>query len=156
MFLFSYSYRLCTINAQANLFMLCQHNFTTKTLRTALANVFFVFILRFVKNKSVKIFDIHIMWLAFISYKEQIYRIFKFLISNVDWKQQLVFITNRKLNPIIIKVINKFLPFSVILSGCIFTELIYLTWHYKKYFWSLFFMLISPFFELFNSAGNFM
>ena len=35
--------------------------FTTETLQATLAKVFFVFIVRFVKHKSVKIFDIHVM-----------------------------------------------------------------------------------------------
>ena len=46
--------------------------------------------------------------------------------------------------------------FSEILSGCIFTGVICLTWHLRKDFWSLFFMLISPYFELLISAGDFM
>ena len=145
-----------------------------KQCKKTLAKVFFVFILCFVKHKSVKIVDIHIMWLVFISYKQEVYRVFKFLIWNVNWKSQLVFITKhvsanvvlrfnfikiifsqRKPNPIIIKTISKPSIFSCILSGSIFTGLICLTWHHKKHFWSLFLMLISPFFELLNSAGNF-
>ena len=126
MFLFK-SYRLCTINAQTVFFMLCQHMFTTKTLKTTLAKEVFVFILCFVKHKSVKIFDAHIMQFITINYKQQIYRVFKYLIWNVNWKCQFVFITkhvnanivlffnlakiffsHRKPNPIIIKIINKF------------------------------------------------
>ena len=109
--------------------MLCQLIFTTKTLQAILTKVFFVFILCFVKHKSVKIFDIHIMWLVFISFKQQ-KRVFKFLIWNVIWKRQLVFITkhvspnfvlffnlakiffsHRKFSSIIIKIINKFFIF---------------------------------------------
>ena len=97
-----------------------------KQCKKTLAKVFFVFILCFVKHKSVKIVDIHIMWLVFISYKQEVYRVFKFLIWNVNWKSQLVFITihinanvaflfnlakiflsQRKLNPVIIKIISK-------------------------------------------------
>ena len=115
------------INAKTNFLMFCQHIFTTKKLQTTSAQVFFAFILCFVEHKSVKIFDIHIMWLVFISYKQQIHRVFKFFVWNVDWKNQLVFITkrinanvvftfnlgkifplHRKLNPIIIKTISKF------------------------------------------------
>ena len=70
--------------------------------------------------------DTHIMWLAFISYQQQTHPVFKFLIWNVNWKTQLVFITKhinanvvfcfnltkiflsyKKLNSIIIKIISK-------------------------------------------------
>ena len=97
-----------------------------KQCKKTLAKLLFVFILCFVKHKSVKIFDIHIMWLVFVSYKQQVYRVFKFLIWNVNWKSQLVFITihinanvaflfnlakiflsHRELNPVIIKIISK-------------------------------------------------
>ena len=117
---------MCTINAQKN-FIFCQHFFTTKTLKTTLAKAFFVFIICFVKHESVNIFHIHIMWLVFINYKQQIQRVFKFLIWNVNWRNQLVFITkhvnantvllfnlakifflHRRFNPIIIKIIIKF------------------------------------------------
>ena len=40
--------------------MLCQHVFAAKTMQTTSAKVFLVFIFRFVKHKSVKIFDVHI------------------------------------------------------------------------------------------------
>ena len=88
--------------------------------------LFFCFCFCFVKHKSVKIFDIHVMWLVFINYKQQIHQVFKFLIWNVYWKNQLVFITihinanialfrtfarifliYRKLNSIIIKIISE-------------------------------------------------
>ena len=78
---------------KTNFFMFCQHIFTTETLQTTLAKLFFVLILCFVKHKSVKIFDIHIMWLVFINYKQQIHQVFKFLIWSFNWKSQLVFIT---------------------------------------------------------------
>ena len=110
---------MCTINALTVFFMFCQQPFQKHTLSS-----FFVFL----KHKSVKIFDIHIMWLVFISYKQQLHWIFKFLIWNVNWKSQFVFITiqinanvvfrfniakiffsNRKPNPIIIKIISKLL-----------------------------------------------
>ena len=97
-----------------------------KTMQATLAKVLFVFILCFVKNTSARIFDIHIMWLVFINYKKQIHRVFKFLIWNVDWKNELIFVTkyvnanvafcfnlakiffsHRKLNPTIIKIISK-------------------------------------------------
>ena len=80
----------------------------------------------FVKHISVKIFDIHVMWLVFINYKQRIHWVLKFLIWNVNWKNQLVFVTkhinaniifcfnlskiffsHRKSNPIIITIINK-------------------------------------------------
>ena len=84
------------------------------------------FILCFLKHKSVKMFDMHITWLVFISYMQQIHRVFKFLIWDVKWKSQFVFITkhvnanivlffnlgkiffsHRKFNSILIKIINK-------------------------------------------------
>ena len=155
--------------------MLCQHVFAAKTMQTTSAKVFLVFIFRFVKHKSVKIFDVHVTWLVFINYKQQIYRVFKFLIWDVNWKSQLVFITthiianivfclnlgkifftNRKLNSIIIKIISKFFVILCNSFWMCFMALICLTWHHQRYFWSLFFMLISPFLVLFNSAGNFM
>ena len=74
--------------------MLCQQIFATKTLQTTLAKVFFAFTLCFVKHTFVKIFDVHIVWLVFINYKQQIHRISKCLIRNVYWKGQFVFITN--------------------------------------------------------------
>ena len=148
-------YRLCAINAQIILFMFCQHIFTSKTLQTTFTKVFFVSIFCFAKRESVKIFDIHVMWLVFISYKQQIRRVFKFLIRNANWKSQLVFITkhidtnvafcfhlpkiffsHRKLNPSIIKIISK-----LFISLCIFTGWICLTWRHKiffdHYFWCL-------------------
>ena len=137
--------------------MFCQHIFTTKTLQTTFAKLFFVFILCLMKRKSVKIFDIHIMWLFFINYKQQSHRAFKFLIWKENWKSQFVFITkhvnanvvfyfdiakvffsHRKINFIIIMIINKYLSSHVILSVCMFTGLICLTWHQRKHFWSLF------------------
>ena len=151
-------HRLCTINAQTIFFMFCQHIFTSKTLQTTFTKVFFVSIFCFAKHESVKIFDIHVMWLVFISYKQQIHRVFKFLIRNANWKSQLVFITKHidtnvvfcfnlpkiffshtKLNPSIIKIISK-----LVISLYIFTGLICLTWHHKKKILSLFLMLISP------------
>ena len=154
--------------------MFCQYIFSTKTLQKTFAKVFFAFVFCFVEHKSVKIFDVHIMWLAFINYKHQIYRIFRFLIWNVDWESQFLFITKnihenfvfcfnstkiffwyRKFNSVINKIINNSLSFRVILSVCIFTGLICLTWHQRKHFRSLFLMLISLFFEFLNLAGNF-
>ena len=86
----------------------------------------FFFIFCFMKHKSVKVFDIHIMWLVFINYKQQIRRVFEFLIWNVNWKSQFVFTTihinakivlffnlskifflPREFNSIIIKIISK-------------------------------------------------
>ena len=105
--------------------MFCQHIFTTKALQTTLGKVFFVFIFCFVKHKAVKIFDIHVMWLVSISYKQKIHWVFKFLIWKVNWKNQFIFITihinanffclvftkiffiYRKFDSIIIKTINK-------------------------------------------------
>ena len=107
--------------------MLCQHIYTTKKLLTTFTKVFLVFIFRFMKHKSVKIFDIHIMWLVLINYKQHILRVFKFLIWNINWKNQFSFITkhvntnvvlflnhakifspHRKPTFIIIKIISKF------------------------------------------------
>ena len=127
---------------------------------------YFLFLFCFVKYKSVEIFDRQVIWLAFINYKQHIYRVFKFLIWNVDWKNQLVFIaiqananvvfrfnlaksfySNRKPNLIIIKIINKLF---ILLCNSVwmhFTGLICLTWHHKEHFWSLFLMLISPFLD---------
>ena len=147
--------------------MLCQHIFTTKTLQKTFAKVLFVFIFCFVKDKYVKIFDTHIMWLAFISYEQQIHHVFKFLIWNLNWKSQLVFITKhinanvsfcsslakiffsqRKLNSII-RLLTSFLFSCVILSG-VFTGLICLL------YWSFFWSWLIFFFEHLNYAGNFM
>ena len=148
--------------------MFCQHIFATRTLQTTFTKVFLGFIICFVRHKSVKIFDIYVMWLVFINYKQQIYWIFKFLIGN--WKNQLVFITIHvnanvvfplnlakyffsysKLNSIIIKITSKH-----------FTGL-------SNSFWMCFYRINMPnmtpwktfltsFFSytLFNSAGNFM
>ena len=71
--------------------MFCRHIFTTKTLQTTFAKVFFVFIFCFVKHKYVKIFDVYKCDLS-SSIKQQIYRVFKFLIWNINWKSQLTFI----------------------------------------------------------------
>ena len=54
----------------------------------------FIFLFCFVKHKSVKVFDVHIMRFITINYKQQIHRVFQFLIWNVNWKSHLVFITN--------------------------------------------------------------
>ena len=110
--------------------MPCQHIFTTKTLYTVFAKIFLICMLCFVKHKSVKIFDVHIMRFIFISYEQQIHWIFKFLILDMNGKSQLIFITihinanilfrfnlakiffsHRKSNSIIIKIIIKFFIF---------------------------------------------
>ena len=41
--------------------MLYEHIFAAKTMQTTFGKVFLVFIFHFVKHKSVKIFDVHIM-----------------------------------------------------------------------------------------------
>ena len=93
------------------------------------------------------------MWLVVINYKQQIHRVMKFLIWNINWKSQFVsiiiyinanivlpfnlakiFFSHRKFNPNIIKIISKL---SVILCNS-----------FEKHFWSLFLRLISPFFGL--------
>ena len=103
----------------------CQHIFTTKTPQTTLAKILFVFILCFVKHKSVKIFDIHILPFIAMNYMQQIYQVFKFLILKVNWKRLFVLITkhvnanvvlflnlakilffHRKFDSIIIKITN--------------------------------------------------
>ena len=109
----------------------------------------------------------------FISYKCEIYRVFKFLIWIVDCKSQFVFVT-KQINtnvffvsislkffshtgnsiPSQLRLLARFWSAWVTLSGYIFTGLIWLTWHHKKRFCSLFLMSISPFFELLNSTGN--
>ena len=118
------------ISAQTNLFMFNEYIFTTKTLQTTFAKAVFVFVFCFVKHKSVKIFGVHIMWLVFINYKQQVHWIFEILIRNVHWKSQLIFIakyidTNvifrvnftkiffwyRKCNFSVIKIINKLFIF---------------------------------------------
>ena len=120
---------MCTINAKTYFFMFYTF-LLLKHCKQLLQKYFFVFILCFVKHKSVKIFDIHIMWLVFINYKQQIHRVFKFLIWNVNGKSQFVFITihinaniilfsillksffsHSKFNSIIIKIISKFFIF---------------------------------------------
>ena len=122
---------MCTINAQTT--SLCFVNISSllKHSKKTFAKVFFVFILCFVKHKSVKIFDVHIMQFITINYKQQIHRVFKFLIWKVNWKNHLIFITkhvnvnivlffnlakiffsNSKSNPIIVKIISKFFIFS--------------------------------------------
>ena len=133
--------------------MFCQYIFTTETLQTTFAKVF---ILCFVKDKSVKIFDVHIIWLVFINYKQQIYRIFKFLIWNVDWKSQLVLIAKHINTNIVLRFNLAKILFSHRKSNSInFIGLICLTWHHKKHFWSLSLMLDSPFLGILNLVGNF-
>ena len=134
--------------------------FTTKTLKTTLEKVFFVFILCFMKHKSVKVFDVHIMWLIFINHKQQIQWVFKLLIWNIDWKNSPIFITkcinanvfffnlaniffsHRKLNFIIMQIISKFF---VILSNSFWMYFYWINMPNIAHFWSLFLMLISPF-----------
>ena len=157
---FFQSYRLCTINGQTNFCMLCQHISTTKTLQTTFPKLCFLFVFYFAaKHKSVRIFNVYV--------KQQTHRVFKILIWNINWKTQLVFITihinpntffhfnlakiffsYRKLNSIIIKIINKYFIFSRN------SFLMYFCWIKmsnmtpKKRFLSLFLMLISPFLDL--------
>ena len=107
--------------------MFCKHSFTTKTLWTTFAKVFFVFIFRFTKHKSVEIFNVQMMQFIIINYKQQIHRGFKCLIWNVNWKNKLVLVTkhintntflflnlakkfflHRIFNFIIIKIISQF------------------------------------------------
>ena len=133
--------------------MFCQYIFTTTTLQTTFSKLFFAFVFCFVKHKSVEIFNAQIMWLAFINYKQQIHWIFKYLIINVDWKGQFIFIaksinanvvfhfsfTKRffphgKSNSVIIKIINQLFIFLGNSLWCIFMELICLTWLQIKHF----------------------
>ena len=153
----------------ANLFSLLKH------CKQLLQNHFFFFISCFVKHKSVKIFNIHVMWLIIIIQKQQIHRVLKFLVRNINWKNQLIFITkhvnsyilfhlnlakifflHRTLNSNIIKCFSNFFVSFLILSGCSFEGLICLTWHHKKHFWSLLLMLISPFLGLLSPYKNFL
>ena len=118
---------MCTNNAQTNL--LCSSNtfLLLKHWKQLLQKYFLFSFFCFVKHKSVKIFDVHVIWLVFISHKQQIHRIFKFLIWNVNSKTQFIlttihvnanvllflslakiFFSHRKFNPIIIKTISKF------------------------------------------------
>ena len=117
------------------------------------------------KQKSVKIFDIHMMWLVFINYKQQIHRVFKFLIWNINWKSHLVFIT-KQVNAnfflsqscwnlflaqetfIIKNIISKLFVILCNSFWIHFYRLICLTWHQRKHFWSLFFILIILFLGL--------
>ena len=92
--------------------MLCQHIYTTKKLLTTFTKVFLVFIFRFVKHKSVKIFDIHIMWLVLINYKQQILLVLKFLIWNINCKNQFSFIT-KHFNTNIVLFLNNAKIFSL-------------------------------------------
>ena len=73
--------------------------------------VFFVFVLCFVKHKSVKIFDEHIMQFIIINYTQQTHKVFKFFIWNVNWKSQPIFIT---------KHINANVVFCFNLGLCLF------------------------------------
>ena len=105
-----------TSSCSINIFFLLKH------CKQLLQNYFFLFYVLC----SVKIFDIHVMWLVFINNKQQTYWIFKCLIRDMNWKNQLVFITihinanvvfcfnlakiffsHRKFNSIIIKTISK-------------------------------------------------
>ena len=154
--------------------MFCQDIFITKALQTVLAKVSFVSAFCFVKHKSVKIFHVHIIRFIIINYEQQIHRVFKFLIWNVSWKRQPIFLTKyvntnivscfnlakiflfyRKIIIIIIKLFNKFFIFFWDSFSAYFYTINMPMWHHKKHFWSLFLMLISPFFGLLNSAGNF-
>ena len=49
--------------------MLYEHIFAAKTMQTTFGKVFLVFIFHFVKHKSVKIFDVHIMQFITITYE---------------------------------------------------------------------------------------
>ena len=73
--------------------MFCQYIFITKTLSIILAKPFFVFVFCFEEHKSVKVFNVHIMWFIIINEKQQIHWVFKFLISKVNWKNTPIFIT---------------------------------------------------------------
>ena len=151
---------LCFINT----YLLPKH--CTQLLQKYFLFLFFVSWNCFVKHESVKIFNVHIMWLVFINHKQQIHGNFKLLIWNVDWKGLLVLVTknfnanivflfnfikifflHRKFHSIIIKIINKF-----------FIHLCNFFWTYfyginipnmtsKKTFWSLFLMSVSPFLD---------
>ena len=101
----------------------------------------FIFLFCFVKHKSVKVFDVHIMRFITINYKQQIHRVFQFLIWNVNWKSHLVFIakhvnanvvlffnlpkiffSHRKFNSIILKIISKFFYLFVWFFLIVFLE----------------------------------
>ena len=101
----------------------------------------FIFLFCFVKHKSVKVFDVHIMRFITINYKQQIRRVFQFLIWNVNWKSHLVFIakhvnanvvlffnlpkiffSHRKFNSIILKIISKFFYLFVWFFLIVFLE----------------------------------
>ena len=87
-------------------------------------------------------------------------------VRSLNWKSQFFFITkhintndvfcfnfakiffsNRKPNPIIIKIINTFFIFPCNSFCMYFYWLTCLKWHHEKHFWSLFLMSISTFFD---------
>ena len=113
---------MCTINAQTSFFTLCQRIFTTKILQKNS----FLFLLFVLWDVNLIVFNIHIMWPVFINCKQEIYRVFKYLIWNVNWKSQFVviikhinanivlsfnlaktFFSHRKFNSIIVQIISK-------------------------------------------------
>ena len=112
---------LCFVNT----FLLLKHS------KKLLEKYFlFLFLFLFVKHKSVKIFDVYTIRFITINYMQQIHRVFKFLIRNVNQKNQTilatkhvnaniilffnlakVFFLNTKVNSIIFKIISKFFIF---------------------------------------------
>ena len=119
------------------------------TLNDSYKSIFCFYSLFSERYKSVKIFNVHIMPFITMNYKQKIHWVFKFLIWNANWKSQFVFITkhiNARIkfptgNSILSqsRSLASFLSSRVILSECIFTGLIRLTWHRKNtfdlYFW---------------------
>ena len=135
--------------------------------------MFFIFTLCLITHKSVKIFNIDMVWLIFICYHQKRHTVFKVFIRYMSRIRQTIFITkhinanfillfnllkiffrDRKFNTFIIKIINHVLSAFVILSGCIFSGFKCLIWHQRKHLLSLFLILIRPFTEFLNSWGN--
>ena len=73
----------------ANIFSPLKHYIQTISAE----EVFSISMLYLIAYKSVKIFDIDIMWLIIICYQQQIHAIFEFFNQYMDWISQIIFIT---------------------------------------------------------------
>ena len=126
-----------------------------------LLQMYFLFLFFVLWNLNLSAFDVHIMWLAFNDYRQQIHWNFKFLIWNVDWKGWFIFISKHIGANVIFhfnftKIFFWYMKFNFsVIKTIIFTAKICLTWCQRKHFWSSCLMLIRPLFGLLNSAGNF-
>ena len=59
--------------------MSCQYFFNAKALEAVHTKPLFIFMLRFIMHESTKVFDVTIMGITFILYKQLFHGIFKIL-----------------------------------------------------------------------------